>query len=125
MITTRNGIYQPALSKAKDYDKSGNTISKAETKQLVTMMKNALINEYEGATSSKGLAGDRNVLARTARAIVKNSDHGKWALTDAARAELKEAFGTKLDGKTGSIADLVKQIRNDVKANSTGYTYWG
>ncbi|MBI4818682.1 MAG: hypothetical protein HY791_20605 [Deltaproteobacteria bacterium] len=125
MITTRNGVYQPALSRAKDYDKSGNTISKNETKELVSMMKNALINEYEGSTSSKGLAADRNVLARTAKAIVKNSDHGKWALTDAARAELKDAFGPKLDGKAGTIADLVKQIRNDVKANSTGYSYWG
>lgn len=124
MITTKNGIYQPALSQAKAFNVSGHTISKPEAKQLISMMKNALLNEYEGSTSSKGLAADRNVLARTAKAIFKNAD-GKWNLTDAARAEFKAAFGAKLDGRSGEIGKLVDSIRNDVKSNSTGYTYFG
>lgn len=125
MITTKNGLFMPAMAKAKQFDVSGNTISKAEAEKLVGMMKNALINEYEGQSSSAGLAKDRDVLARTAKAIIKNSDNGKWAVTDAARAVLKDAFGAKLDGKSGAVGDLVKTIRNDVKANSTGYSYFG
>ncbi|MDP2344878.1 MAG: hypothetical protein Q8O67_28290 [Deltaproteobacteria bacterium] len=124
MITTKNGVYMPALAKAKQFDKTGNQISKAEAKTLIGMMKNALVNEFEGSTSSKGLAADRNSLARTVKAIFSN-DKGSWALTDAAKAEFKTAFGAKLDGKTGEISKLVSQIRNDVKANSTGYSYYG
>jgi hypothetical protein len=124
-IRTVNNVYTPALSRAKAYDQSGNTISKAEARSLINMMKGALINEYEGATSEKGLAGDRNVLARTAKAIFSNAE-GKWALTDAAKAEFRSAFGSKLDGKSGEIADLEKSIRNQVRApQSTGFSYWG
>ncbi len=125
MITTKNGLFMPAMAKAKQFDVSGNTISKAEAEKLVGMMKNALVNEYEGQSSSKGLAKDRDVLARTAKAIIKNSDGGKWAVTDAARQVLKDAFGAKFDGKSGDVGKLVGQIRNDVKANSTGYSYYG
>jgi hypothetical protein len=124
-ITTRNGIYMPAMSQAKAFSESGNQISKPEAQRLVSMMKNALINEYEGATSERGLAGDRNVLARTAKAIFKNAE-GKWGMNAGAKAVFREAFGSKLDGKSGTIADLESKIRNQVRTpQSTGYTYWG
>jgi hypothetical protein len=125
MITTKNGVFTPVLSQAKKYDQTGNTISKPEAEKLVKRMSDALVNEYEGSDSSKGLAADRNALARTAKAIFKNADKGSWAITDAGKDVFYAAFGKKLDGKSGSIASLVDQIRSDVKSNSTGYTYWG
>ncbi len=125
MITSKNGVFQRPLAMAKQFDKTGNTISKAEAEKLVGTMKNALINEYEGSSSSKGLAKDRDVLARTAKAIIKNADKGSWALTGPGKQVFQEAFGKAIDGKSGSIGQLVDKIRNDVKANSTGYTYYG
>ena len=125
MITTKNGLYMPALSMAKQFSKTGNQISGPEAKTLVTMMKNALVNEYEGTTSSSGLAADRNVVARTTKAIVKNAKQGKWGINKQGLAALTKAFGPKLDGKAGEVGALVAQIRNDVKQNSTGYTYYG
>jgi len=124
-ITTKNGVFMPALNKAKQLQQSGHAISQAEAKQVVTMMKNALTNEYEGQTSSKGLAKDRNTLARTAKAIFKNSDQGKWNLTNQGKRVFHEAFGAKLDGKTGTVAKLVDHIRDQVSNNSTGFSYFG
>jgi hypothetical protein len=116
----------PAMSRAKAYDESGNQISKGEIRNLGNMMKFALINEYEGATSEKGLAADRNILAKTAKAIARNSSQGHWSITDAGMKELKAIFGEKLDGKGGEIGALVQHIRNVVRApESTGYSYWG
>ena len=124
-ITTKNGLYMPAMGRAKQLQQSGHAISQAEAKQIVSMMKNALVNEYEGQTSSVGLAKDRNVLARTTKAIFKNSDDGKWNLTNQGKRVFHEAFGAKLDGKTGNVAKLVEHIRHDVQKNSTGFTYFG
>ena len=124
-ITTKNGVFMPALAKAKEFQNSGHAISQTEAKHIVTMMKNALVNEYEGQTSSVGLAKDRNVLARTTKAIFKNSDDGKWNLTNQGKRVFHEAFGAKLDGKTGNVAKLVEHIRHDVQKNSTGFTYFG
>ncbi|HEY4219745.1 MAG TPA: hypothetical protein VGO62_00350 [Myxococcota bacterium] len=124
-ITTKNGIYMPALNKAKHAQQSGHAISQKEAGDIVKMMKGALLNEYEGQSSSKGLATDRNVLARTTKAIFKNSDDGKWNLTNQGKKVFHEAFGAKLDGKTGQVSKLVDKIRDDVKANSTGFTYFG
>ena len=124
-ITTKNGLFMPAMNKAKQAHKTGHAMSQAEAKQIVNMMRNALVNEFEGQTSSRGLAADRNALARTTKAIFKNSNDGKWHLTNQAKREFHAAFGAKLDGKTGNIAKLVEKIRDDVSANSTGYTYYG
>ena len=125
MITTKNGVYMPALNKAKQLQQSGHAISQTEAKQIVNMMKGALLNEYEGQSSSKGLSTDRNVLARTTKAIFRNSDQGKWNLTNQGKKIFHQAFGANLDGKTGTVAKIVTQIRADVKANSTGFTYFG
>jgi hypothetical protein len=116
----------PAMSAAKAMSASGNQISKPEAQRLIGMMKGALLNEYEGATSERGLATDRNVLARTAKAIMKNASDGKWGMNAGAKAEFRAAFGTKLDGKSGTIGQLEQSIRNQVRApQSTGYTYFG
>ena len=125
MLNATNGIFAPVLSDAKKFDASGNTISQGEANKLISKMKRALAAEYAGSSSSTGLARDRNVLARTCRAIVRNSDQGKWALTGPARQALKDAFGPKFDGKACSIGKLVDQIRSEVKKNASSYTYSG
>jgi hypothetical protein len=124
-ITTRNGIYMPAMSQAKAFAETGNQISGPEAQRLANMLKGALINEYEGATSERGLAADRNAIAKTAKAIMSNVE-GKWGMNDQGRKIFRETFGAKLDCKTGQIADLEQKIRNQVRSpQSTGYSYWG
>lgn len=124
-ITTRNGIYMPAMGLAKSFAESGNQISGPEAQRLANMLKQALSNEYEGATSERGLAKDRNVIAKTAKAIMHNVE-GKWGMNDNGRKIFRETFGPKLDCKTGAVADLEQKIRNAVRSpQSTGYTYWG
>ena len=123
-ITTVNGIFMPAMSQAKKFAETGNQISGPEMNTLVTMMRNALINEYEGATSEHGLADDRDILAKTAQAIMHNVK-GKWGANPQAIHNLELAFGRDLDAKnSGSIAKLEQHIRNQVRTPS-GYSYWG
>ena len=125
MIKATNGIYLPAMGQAKDASASGNQISGPEAKAIVKTMTTALKSEWVGKKSWKGLAGDRNILSRTTRAIVRNAKKGKWGMNAQALKELKKAFGAKLDGKAGTIGKLVDKIRDQVTANSSAYTYHG
>ncbi|MBI5510983.1 MAG: hypothetical protein HY903_19655 [Deltaproteobacteria bacterium] len=125
MIQATNGVFMPAMSQAKKASASGNQISGPEAKAIVKTMTKALKAEYDGADSSKGLARDRDVLARTAKAIVRNAKKGKWGINANAVAAFKEAFGPEMNGKAGTVGALVEKIRDQARANSSSYTYHG
>ena len=116
-IQTEGGLYKGAMARMKTADKSGNRISAAEIEKEGDRMIAHLKAQYSGLKSSAGLAADRNVLGKTARAITKNMHPGAWSGTPKAKAALAAYFGPGLDGLNGLVAAAVKEIRSDVAAN--------
>ena len=100
---------------------TGGVISKAEASAIVTSMETGLEAEFAGRSSSAGLSSEASQLSTTARDIARGTQGRK--LSDAGRKVFEAAFGRKLDGKSGRVAQLVTQIKNDVKAHSTAFTY--
>jgi hypothetical protein len=100
----------------KDYKAaaaSGGRVSAAEDKRILEKGMRMISEEFEGATSEKGLAKARNALATTRKAADKN-----WNFTDAADREAAKVLGAGFTGKGGKMAELEKQIRNTVRSDT-------
>lgn len=110
-LTIDRGIFPKLMKDFKAAAETGGRISAAEVKKTVTKGMNQIKEEFEGASSERGLAAARNALAKTVRAADKN-----WKLTGAAYREAKDLLGPNLDGKAGKLAALEQKIRNEVRS---------
>lgn len=111
-IRTTNGVFTPAVREADRMQNDGTKLTKPEAEKLVEGMTTELKKEYDGATSSAGLAKDRDVLVSTAQVIVD-----KGNLTQAAKDVFFETFGKKLDGKSEELKDLLASIRSSARSD--------
>lgn len=118
-IRSTNGVFTPAIREADKLQSEGGTLSRADAEKVVTGMTNEIKNEYDGASSSAGLAKDRDVLVNTAQVIVD-----KGNLTNAAKEVFFETFGKKLDGKSEQLHSLLASIRSQARSDR-GFSYNG
>ncbi len=118
-IRSTNGVFTPALREAERAQTDGTKLTKPEAEKLVDGMTAQLKAEYDGATSSAGLAHDRDVLVTTAQVIVD-----KGNLTSAAKDVFFETFGKKLDGKSDQLKGLLSSIRSSARSDR-GFSYSG
>jgi hypothetical protein len=115
-IRSTNGVFTPAVREAEKLQRDG-TLSAADAAHVVEGMTAQLKNEYDGASSSAGLARDRDVMVATAAAIVDKGNLG-----GAARQVFEETFGKQLDGKSEALKELLSSIRSQARGDR-GYSY--
>ena len=116
-MNIKDGVFKPLLSDFAKAAKSGNQISGVEAKKILKKGLASIKEEFEGATSEKGLAAQRNALAKTLKAADRN-----WKLTSAAYTEAKKILGNDLDGKGGDLAKVEKELRSAIHGDtSSGY----
>lgn len=111
------GVVKALLAEFKVAAASKGTINGTEMRRILRHGIQAMRDDYDGATSEKGLAAERNALAKTMRAADRN-----WKLSPAAVKAAKEILGPNLDGKGGELAKVEKQIRGAVHGTTViGY----
>ena len=110
------GVVKALMTEFKVASQSGGVISAAEVQRIMRQGIQAMRDDYDGATSEKGLAAERNALAKTFRAADKN-----WKITSAGYRAAREILGTNLDGKGGEVALAEMKIRQAVHGPSHQY----
>jgi hypothetical protein len=97
---------------------SGATISKAEVSSAIESAKSDLQDEFAWSNSSRGLTAATRAIANTLELAVKSG----WVRGGSAK-DLIEAFvGGENDG---SLADLTKDIKNEIRSNRRGSGGYG
>jgi len=110
----QDGVFKPLLADLKKAAETGGQITGAEVEKVLKKGLKGIRKEFAGADSEKGLAGYRNALAKTFRAADRN-----WQISKTGYAAAKEILGAKLDGKTGTLAALEKELRSSIKSDSS------
>lgn len=118
MLTIERGILPALMKDYKEAAASGGRISAPENRRILEKGMRMIEQEFEGASSEKGLAAYRNALAKTRSAADKN-----WQFTDAADRVSAQVFGKGFDGKSGELGKLEKSIRNSVRGVESSCFY--
>jgi hypothetical protein len=106
------------LSRLAVNAQTGNTVSKAELQSAIKDVRADLKDQFSYSDSTRGLTRMKDAVANTLELAIKSG----WVRSGSAQSVIKEFL--EGSGK-GSLEQLAKDIKAEVKANSGGSVGYG
>ena len=103
------GVVPSMMKEFKAAAASGNAISGAEVRRIMSKGIAQLKSEYAGADSEAGIAKTRNALATTFKAAARD-----WHVTSTGMRAARGMLGPELNGKGGTLAIVEQNLRNEI-----------